>query len=35
MFCMTCEEKRVTVRIIPDDACDGSGVVPAKKAKNR
>lgn len=35
VFCMTCEDRRMTARLIPDDVCDGSGVVPAKKAKNR
>lgn len=32
-FCMTCLERRPFARFIPDDACDGSGVVPAKRAK--
>lgn len=35
VFCRTCAEAKNTLRIIPDDACDGSGVVPARKAKNR
>ena len=32
-FCMTCLDRRPFARFIPEDACDGSGVVPAKRAK--
>jgi len=32
-FCRTCAEAKNTLRVIPYDVCDGSGVVPAKNVK--
>ena len=32
-FCMTCLDRRPFARFIPEDACNGSGVIPAKRAK--